>query len=191
MQPFKNIEQRNTVLHFNNIYDHNNSNEPVQISIPSHFTDTVKFSQVISLNPFITPRERDAEQLLFTIRVNGSLGPWFHKTIHSSSCCCNNNHENSEEEFIELSLGEESHGHMSLVTSQCFASNHGGCESRVNRYQETSHSTSSSCGGLGHRSIMNIHSAALNCGIYVDRGGYMPQTTRHSPSRNQGGGGGN
>ena len=79
MQYHKTSNQRNTVWRSNRSDDHDNSNEPVKISIASHFLDAVKFMQVVSMKPF------------FVMRGNGSLGYWYRKISHSYSCRCNNN----------------------------------------------------------------------------------------------------
>ena len=106
LQSQKNRKQKNTVWRSKNSHDHNNSNKHVQLSIASHFPDTVNFLKFISLKPFITQREREVEQVLFTMRGNGSLGSWSHMTIHSPSRCRNSDGKSSEEEVIEVSLGE-------------------------------------------------------------------------------------
>ena len=98
---FKTSEQRNTVCSSNNRDGHDNRNGPIQISIAYHFPDSFKFLQAISLKPSITPRERDAEQLLFTIRVNGSLGYRYHNTSHYSSWCCNYNEKMVRKKFLK------------------------------------------------------------------------------------------
>ena len=105
----------------------------------------------IHQKPFITPRERESEQILFTMMGDGSPGSWSRNTIHYSYRHCNNSNGSSEEEGIEVSLGEESRGHRYLDTSQFSSSNCGGRESFGRRSQETSHSTSSNYGGCGYR----------------------------------------
>ena len=85
MQYHKTSNNRNTVWSSNSSDYHDNSNEPVQISIASHFPDAVNFLQVIPMNPF------------FVMRDNGSLGYWSRKISHSYSYRCNNNNKISEE----------------------------------------------------------------------------------------------
>ena len=79
--------------------------------------------------------------MLFTMSGDGSLGYWSHKTIHYSSHHHNNENEINEEEGLEVSLGEERHGHRYLEISHYSLSNHGG---RRHRYFETNHTF---CGG--------------------------------------------
>ena len=62
--------------------NHDNRNKPVQIFIASHLPDAVKFLHVIYLKPFITPRKRDTDQVLFKMRGNGSLGYRSRNTSH-------------------------------------------------------------------------------------------------------------
>ena len=141
---------------------HNNSNEPVPLSVAPHFPDAFQFPQNIYRRPFITQRERDAEQVLFTMRGHGSLGYWYNETIYSSYCHCNDNDESSEEELIEVSLGEKIRVHRSLETRHCYSSNIEGRENIENRYKDNSHYTSINYKGPGHRLSMNIHSSS--CG---------------------------
>ena len=167
---------------FDNSDNHDNRNKPIQLSSASHLPDDVNFPQVISPKPLITPRERDVEKVLFTIRGNGNLGYWSHKTIHYSSYRRNDDGESYGEGFIEASLGEESRGNRSFKTSHCSSRNHGGHESCGHKSQETSHYTSINCVGCGCRSSMTRHYASRNYGGYVDIGGYMSQETIHSSS---------
>ena len=90
MKSYKTIDQRNTAWRSDNINDLNNINEPIKISIASHFPDSFKLPQVIYLNSF------------FTMRSNGSPGYMSCKTIHYYSCRCNNDDDISEEEYIEF-----------------------------------------------------------------------------------------
>ena len=60
------------------------------------------------------------------MRGDGSLGYWYHNTSHFPSHCRNDNSENFKEEGLKMSLGDEKHVYMSLETSHCFSSNHGG-----------------------------------------------------------------
>ena len=129
-----------------------------------HFTDSVKFWQVISLKTFATPKYQDAEQVLFPVRGNVSLGYWSRKTSHSSSRRCNDDENISEEEFIEVFWREESCGHGS---------------------QETRHSTSSNIGVCGRMLSMTIHSTSSNHRGYFDTSGSSSQETRHSSSHNR------
>ena len=141
---------------------HDNSNEPVSLYIAPHWSNAVLFPQDISLNIFITPRDWDAEQVLFTFRGNGSLGYPSRKTRHSPSRHCNDDKNKSEEEFMEVSSVEEICGNRSLDTSHYSSSNCVGCESCWHRHQETSHSASSNCGGCGCGSSFTSHSFSRN-----------------------------
>ena len=58
---------------------------------------------------------------------DGSLGYWSRKTSHFPSRFCNDDDESSEEEGLGVSLGEESHGYVSLETSHPSTINHRGC----------------------------------------------------------------
>ena len=80
----------------NNSDNQDNKNVPVKLSIASHFTDAVKFLQVISLKPFITSIERDADQVLFKMRGNVSLVYCHHNTSHYSS-----RHRNDKNKLIK------------------------------------------------------------------------------------------
>ena len=102
-----------------------------------------------------------------------SLGYWSRKTINSSSFCCNNDEEIPEEEFLEVSLREESCVHRYLENIHYSSSNLVGHKICVHMYQETSHSTSSNNGGRGNRSSLTSHYSSHNNGGYVDRGGSM------------------
>ena len=102
--------------------------------------------------------------MLFTIRGNGIIVSWYRKTINYSPCFRNDNNESSEEEILEVSLGEESCGHKSLETRQCYLRNCGGREICGHRYKYISHSTSINSRGREHRSSVNIHSASRNHG---------------------------
>ena len=61
-----------------------------------------------------------------------------------------------------------------------------GGESRGRRSFETSHSSSSNCGGRGRRSIMTSHSASRNFWGYFYRVESRSQDTGHSYYRNRG-----
>ena len=145
-----------TVWCSNNIDEWNNSYKLVPTIIAPHYLDVVHFQKYITLKPFITPRERDTEQVLCTMNVDLSLGYWSHKTSHSSSQPHNVDNEFYEEEGLEVSLGEESCGHRLL---------------------ETSHSSSSHYVGCGCKNFLIIHSPSHNCGGYVGRGGSWWQDT--------------
>ena len=67
-----------------------------------------------------------------------------------------------------MSLGEEICGHSYLETIHSFSINHGGHESRGNRYQDTRNSTSINFEGRGRRSILTIHFSSRNNGGYID-----------------------
>ena len=165
-----------------NSNEHDNINKPVQIYIASQLPKTVKLPQVVSLKPFVTRRKQDMEQVLFVVRGNGSLGYCSRKTSHYYYGHCNNDDESYEEEVIDVSSGEESHGHRSLDTSHSSSSNHICCEISEHRYQETNQTSSSNHRCCGHRSSMTIHSASINHGGYVDRGGSSSQETSHYSS---------
>ena len=150
LQPHKNSKQRNTVWHFDNSDDHTNRNEPSPLSIATHILDAVQLQQENLPNSFITPIQRDAEQVLFTMRGNGSLGYQSHNTIHYPSHHHNDDYKSSEKEFLEVYSGEESCGHRS---------------------QETRHYTSINHGSRGSRSSMISQSDSPNHGGYVDIGG--------------------
>ena len=87
-----------TVWRSDNRNKHDNINKPVLLSI--------------------TPREREADKLLFMMWVDQSLIPWSLKNIHSSDHHRNDSDSSSEGEGMEVSLGEESIGHRSLETIQ-------------------------------------------------------------------------
>ena len=70
------------------------SKNTVPASIAPHFPDYVQFPQYIAPNPLITQRDRDADQLLFTMSGDGSLGYWAYKISHSSYRCRNDHNEN-------------------------------------------------------------------------------------------------
>ena len=86
-----------TILCSNNSNIHDNRHETVPTTISYHFPDAVQFLQYITLASFITPRERDMEQVLFIMRVDRSLGYCSLKTSHYSSLHSNNNGKSSEE----------------------------------------------------------------------------------------------
>ena len=77
--------------------EHNNSDKPVPLPIP--------------------PIQWDAEKVLFTMCGDQSLGFRSRNTSYYSDCRRNDDDVISEEEGMEVSLGEESCGHMSLETS--------------------------------------------------------------------------
>ena len=79
-------------------------------------------------------------QVLSNMMVNGSLGYWSHKTMHSSYRRCNGDYRSSGEEFIEVSSGEESRGYRYIETSHSSSIHCVVSESRGNRSQDTSHS---------------------------------------------------
>ena len=83
-----------------------NSNEPVPLSI--------------------TPREREAEKVLFTMWGYQSLRSLSRKTRHSYAHCCNYGDESSEEGGVEVTSGEESRVHRSLETSNSSSIDGGG-----------------------------------------------------------------
>ena len=99
------------------------------------------------------------------MRGNEILGSWY----RNNSCYYSHRHKeegkNSEEEGLEVSLGEEIRGHSSL---------------------ETSHTSSSNCGGHGPRSSMTRHYASHNSGGCFYIGGFRLQDTRHYFSCNWG-----
>ena len=117
-----------TILCSNNSNRHDNRHETLPTTISYHFPDAVQFLQYITLVSFITPRERDTEQVLFIMRVDRILGYFSLKTSHYSSLHSNNNGKSSEEVALEVSLGEESRGHGSLETSHSSSSDCGDCE---------------------------------------------------------------
>ena len=119
-----------------------------------HLPDAIKFLQVMSLTSFITTKEWDVDQVLFTLRGNGSLGYWYRKTSNSSSYRHNDDDKGSQVEILEVSLGEESRGHRSLDNSHFYSSKSGCCERRGHRSQGTRNSTSSNRGCRGCRSII-------------------------------------
>ena len=133
-----------------------NRNKHFPTYIAPHFPGIVQFLKCITLKPFVTPREWDAEQVLFTISGDGSLGHWYLKASHYSSHRHNNEDKISEEENLEASSGEESRGHRSL---------------------ETIHSSSSNCGVLERRSFDTSQFSSCNSGGYVVRGGSRSQDT--------------
>ena len=151
MQYHKTSKQMNSVWRSDNTNDYDNRNGPVQLSNVSHFLDVIKLLQLISLNPFITPRYRDAEKFLSVMKVNGSLGYRYHNTSHSSSHHPNNNDKISEEEVLKFSSGEVRCVNSSLETSHSSSSNHGCCEKFGHRYIANIHSYSSNCRGCGRR----------------------------------------
>ena len=114
---------------YDNSYKNNNSDKPIPL--------------------YITPREREAEKVLFTMWGNRSLESRSHKTIHYSAHRRSNSDESSEEEGMKVSLVEEIHGHRYLETSHSSSLNRGGRKSRRYKSQETIHSTSSNCVGCG------------------------------------------
>ena len=166
-----------------NINNHNKSNRPIKLSIESHFPNAAKFPHVIYQKTFITPRERDADKLLITMRGNEILGSCYCNTSHFPLRRCNEDGKISEEEVLEIYLGEESSGHRSLETIHWYSSN---CECQGHRSQDTSHSNSRNHGGRGCRSSMTSHYASSNHGGFVYRGGYMSQDTSHYSSFNRG-----
>ena len=96
LQSHKTSKQRITVWRFNNINKcgninkWGNINEPVPTSIAPHLPGAAQFTRYISLNTFITPRERDAYQVLIIMNDDGSLGYWSRKNSHSYYCHHNN-----------------------------------------------------------------------------------------------------
>ena len=85
------------------MWHYDNSNKPVPESIATHSPEAAQILQCMNPNPFITPWERDTEQVLFMTSGDESLGYWSRKTIHSSSHHRNDDDETSEEEGIEIS----------------------------------------------------------------------------------------
>ena len=126
-----------------NSNEHDNRDKPVSASIANHLPDSIQIPQYINPKPFITLRERDADQVLLTMRGDGILESWSHKTIHSSSHHNNSDNEISEEEGLGLFSGEESCGHRYFETRQSSPSNCGCHEIFGHRSLETSHSYSS------------------------------------------------
>ena len=131
--------------HSNNIYETNKSDNLVPTSIVSHLPDAVQLPQCMNQKPFITPRERDAEQVLSMMSGDGNLGYWYLKTIHYLFHRRNDDDGIPEEEGLELSSSEERRGHRSLDTSYFYFFNHRVYPSIDNgrggyRYQENSHS---------------------------------------------------
>ena len=133
LKSHKTIDQRITMWFYNNSNEHYINNKPVTISIVPHFPNVAQFPQDIYLEPFVTPRYRDTDRLLFMIRGNGSIGYRSCKTSHSSSYHRNDNDKISEEEGFEMSSGEESCGHRSLETTHYSSINHRDCEHRFLR----------------------------------------------------------
>ena len=84
-----------------------------------------------------------------------------------------------------MSLGELICERRSLETNHSSSMNRGGFESYGHRYQETSHSNSSNCGGRGHRLSLTSHSSSGNYVGYVDISGSRSQETIHFTSCNQ------
>ena len=106
--------------------ENNTSNEPVPL--------------------YSTPRERETEKVLFTIKGNRILGCKSCNTSHSSAHCCTNIVKISEEEGIGVSLDEKIRRYKSLVTSYYYSINFVGRESCAHRSQDTNHYNSSSYG---------------------------------------------
>ena len=85
LQSQKNSDQNITLWSSDNSNKRDNSDKPVLTSIAPHFPGAVKFPWYITPNPFITPIEWDAEQVLFAISGYGILECWYRKTSHYSS----------------------------------------------------------------------------------------------------------
>ena len=166
---------------------HDNNNKTTSLSIVRHLHEAIQFPRYISPNPFIAPIQWDTEQVLFTMRGDGSLGTRSRKTIHYPSCCRNYDDDSYEEEGIELPSSKEIHGHMSLDTSHSSSNNHGGRGSCRHMSQESIQSTSSNRGFCGFRSILKSHSSSRKCRGYVDRSGSRSQDTSPYSSCYQGG----
>ena len=105
---------------------------------------------------------------------DGSLGYWSHNTSQSSSHRRNDD-DISEEKNLEVSLGDERHGHRSLDIIHCSSCNCGGYHSidvgrGGSRSQETRHSSSSNHGtkvnfeGIGRYRHQSTHSSFHNPG---------------------------
>ena len=149
LQYHKTSEHRIIMRHSNNMYETNKSDDTVPTSILSHLPDAVQSPQCMNQKPFITPRERDAEQVLSMMSGDGNLGYWYLKTIHYLFHRRNDDDGIPEEEGLELSLSEERRGHRSL---------------------NTSYYSSSNCGGRGHRYVETIHHSSCNRRQYFGRG---------------------
>ena len=166
MQSQKNSKDRITIWSSDNSDKHNNSNNTVPI--------------------FTTPREREAEKLLFTMWVDQSQGYWSHKTSNSSTRRCNDGDEIYEKEGMEVTSGEESCRNRFLETSNSSSINCRGHEIHGSRSQETRKSTSNNRGHRGRRLSLTSCSSSCNYGVYVDRSGSRLQYTSHYSSINKG-----